>query len=132
VSTKARHTQRRHRIAFAIRIQVVTLKIAVRDALVPTSAVKCDIFTKHKSSYIVQPSLLLYFAKLIMFYLVQGSATFSLPWATLAIQISVEGRRKELTSWTVSETVFNLKSIGLASIHLKMDNNCVSIRPSLL
>jgi hypothetical protein len=28
-------------------------------------------------------------------------------------------------SWTVSETVFNLKSIGVASIHLKMDNNCM-------
>jgi hypothetical protein len=54
----------------------------------------------------------------------QRSATFSLPRAALAIHIFVEGRGKILISWTVRETVFNLSSIGLTGIHLKMDNNC--------
>jgi hypothetical protein len=55
--------------------------------------------------------------------LTAASATFPSPRAALAIYIFVEGRRKKLImSWTVSETVYKLKSIGLASIHLKMDN----------
>jgi hypothetical protein len=46
--------------------------------------------------------------KLGLLRLWQGSATFSLPRAALAIHIFVAGHRKKLMSWTASETVFLL------------------------
>lgn len=48
----------------------------------------------------------------------------SLLWAALVTRISLECHRKQLMSWTVNETLFNLKSS--VGVHLKMDHSSIS------